>query len=47
MYASNRPSGNTEFWKSLETMWEDQNPSKPDILLGDFNLTENPIDRVI
>ncbi|KAF5324177.1 hypothetical protein D9619_011162 [Psilocybe cf. subviscida] len=45
VYAPNSTSENAMFWKDLRTIWTDRNLPKPDILLGDFNLTESPIDR--
>ncbi|KAF5320844.1 hypothetical protein D9619_000263 [Psilocybe cf. subviscida] len=45
VYAPNRIAHNAKFWQDLRTIWTDRNLPKPDILLGDFNLTEAAIDR--
>jgi exonuclease III len=45
VYAPNSKSKNQRFWKTLDEKWNENNLPKPDLLLGDFNLTEDPIDR--
>ncbi|KAJ3573178.1 hypothetical protein NP233_g2591 [Leucocoprinus birnbaumii] len=46
IYAPNVTNENRDFWKSLERKWTESNELPcPDIMLGDFNLTEDSIDR--
>ncbi|KAI1781819.1 Endonuclease/exonuclease/phosphatase [Ganoderma leucocontextum] len=46
IYAPNAPRENDDFWKQLRGLW-DQNPaSKPDLMMGDFNLVESSDDRL-
>ncbi|KAI0697712.1 Endonuclease/exonuclease/phosphatase [Cerioporus squamosus] len=45
VYAPNEPAANAEFWKGLKVDLEGQRGPKPDIVLGDFNVVEAPIDR--
>jgi len=45
VYAPNSDSENAEFWDNLRKMWEEQNLPMPDIVLGDFNMVEDAIDR--
>jgi Reverse transcriptase (RNA-dependent DNA polymerase)/Endonuclease/Exonuclease/phosphatase family len=45
IYAPTRRCDNQSFWKELESRWERAGLPKPDFVLGDFNLTEEPIDR--
>jgi exonuclease III len=45
VYAPNNKSENMRFWKTLNMEWSARNLPKPDLLLGDFNITEDPIDR--
>ncbi|KAL4255818.1 hypothetical protein AB1N83_014347 [Pleurotus pulmonarius] len=46
VYAPNAASENTEFWKSL-TNFFDSHPrlKRPNVVLGDFNMVEDAIDR--
>ncbi|PPQ81141.1 hypothetical protein CVT26_011105, partial [Gymnopilus dilepis] len=46
IYAPNQPQENALFWQSLENKWQDENYPIPDILLGDFNMVEDSIDRL-
>jgi hypothetical protein len=46
IYAPNIPIENKEFWLNLQVMWQTRNLPKPDILLGDFNIVEDPVDRL-
>ncbi|OBZ72435.1 Transposon TX1 uncharacterized protein [Grifola frondosa] len=46
IYAPNAPQENEAFWSELSEYWRSSNLPKPDILLGDFNVTEDAIDRL-
>ena len=46
VYAPNSTGENADFWTALEKEWSDNNLPQPDILLGDFNLVEETIDRM-
>ena len=46
IYAPNSPAENAEFWVTLHDKWVQVNPPMPDIILGDFNLVEEMIDRL-
>lgn len=45
VYAPNSTSENTAFWKTLYDKWENEDLPRPDVMLGDFNMTEEAIDR--
>jgi exonuclease III len=45
IYAPNTPQENVSFWASLTNTWEEVNPPIPDIMLGDFNIVEEALDR--
>ena len=46
IYAPNDPSNNRDFWKELQNFFE-QNPNKkPDLMVGDFNIVEDSLDRL-
>jgi exonuclease III len=45
IYAPNTTAENTAFWKELNHKWIEGNIPKPDIMLGDFNIVEESIDR--
>ena len=45
IYAPNTPQENASFWASLTSTWEEANPPIPDIMLGDFNIVEEALDR--
>ncbi|KAF9446287.1 hypothetical protein P691DRAFT_673926 [Macrolepiota fuliginosa MF-IS2] len=47
IYAPNNTNKNCSFWVTLQEMWENNttNLPWPDIMTGNFNLTEDPIDR--
>lgn len=46
VYAPNNRSENAQFWRDLE-MWCQQHPNlTPNMLIGDFNITEDAIDRM-
>ena len=46
VYAPNTQKENEEFWRSLEQVVLHWESSKPDIMLGDFNLVEEAVDRL-
>lgn len=47
VYAPNDMPQNARFWNSLNEKWQtDRTLPIPDILLGDFNIVEDPIDRI-
>lgn len=46
VYAPNAHNENKKFWEDLESKWIDMNLPFPDIMLGDFNLVEDAIDRL-
>lgn len=45
VYAPNAHNENQQFWETLELKWVNLNLPMPDIMLGDFNLVEDAIDR--
>ena len=45
VYAPNRRSDHQHFWKTTEDERKNKRIRKPDFVLGDFNVTEEPIDR--
>ena len=46
VYAPNATRENETFWNALKRTWEESDQPNPDIMLGDFNLVEAPIDRL-
>lgn len=44
IYASNNLSDHKAFWDKIRTEWQCLNLATPDLMLGDFNLMEDPID---
>jgi exonuclease III len=46
VYAPNSPSDNSDFWDDLLAAIEERALTKPDIVLGDFNVVEDPQDRL-
>ena len=46
IYAPNPTNENQLFWETLDQKWLDENLPLPDVMLGDFNLVEEPIDRL-
>ncbi|KAG1850502.1 Endonuclease/exonuclease/phosphatase, partial [Suillus tomentosus] len=45
IYAPNNTSQHPEFWGKINEKWQEKNLPPPDFMLGDFNLTEDPLDR--
>ncbi|KIJ43385.1 hypothetical protein M422DRAFT_253260 [Sphaerobolus stellatus SS14] len=45
IYAPNDQHQNMSFWKDLTKIWKDRALPRLDILLGDFNSVEDPLDR--
>ncbi|KAG1835017.1 hypothetical protein DFJ58DRAFT_719299 [Suillus subalutaceus] len=45
IYAPNNAHEHPDFWNKVRMEWLKSNISDIDFMLGDFNLTENPIDR--
>ncbi|KAG2140059.1 Endonuclease/exonuclease/phosphatase [Suillus clintonianus] len=45
VYAPNNLNEHAEFWNRISTLWTAKNLEHPDFVMGDFNLTEDPIDR--
>ncbi|KAF9540731.1 DNase I-like protein [Agrocybe pediades] len=46
VYAPNASIENAAFWASLTDLYENENHPPPDLLLGDFNMVEDMIDRM-
>ncbi|KAL6297755.1 Endonuclease/exonuclease/phosphatase [Sparassis latifolia] len=46
IYAPNGASENEHFWSDLQSAWEEKHLPPPDILLGDFNIVEDSLDRL-
>ncbi|KAH9926011.1 Endonuclease/exonuclease/phosphatase, partial [Fomitopsis serialis] len=46
VYAPNPPQDNAAFWQQLLQMVENGKLCKPDLLVGDFNIVEEAIDRI-
>ncbi|EPS99236.1 hypothetical protein FOMPIDRAFT_1030950 [Fomitopsis schrenkii] len=46
VYAPNGATDNQDFWKKLKSEYENNRHPKPDIVLGDFNLVEEAVDRL-
>jgi exonuclease III len=45
VYAPNNRNEHREFWNQMEAKRRSQNLRRPDFLMGDFNVMEDPIDR--
>jgi len=45
IYAPNNLNKYKTFWDKIRTEWQRLNLESPDLMLRDFNLTENPIDH--
>ncbi|KAK7689739.1 hypothetical protein QCA50_006378 [Cerrena zonata] len=46
VYALNDPSKNRCFWEGITQRWDELNLAPPDVVLGDFNLVDEAIDRL-
>ena len=46
IYAPNSAKENENFWRHLKQKWQQGNRPKPDLMLGDFNIVEDAIDRI-
>ncbi|KII84252.1 hypothetical protein PLICRDRAFT_73789, partial [Plicaturopsis crispa FD-325 SS-3] len=46
IYAPNSAAENRQFWSDLKVKWEMEAIPAPDLMLGDFNLVEDAIDRL-
>ncbi|PPQ75152.1 hypothetical protein CVT26_012190, partial [Gymnopilus dilepis] len=46
VYAPNDHAENAAFWENLKTLWQERHLPSPDIMLGDFNMVEEAIDRL-
>lgn len=47
VYAPNRANENEAFWKTIQNAYEGPSPlPEPQFVLGDFNLVEDPLDRL-
>ena len=47
VYAPNTPSEHSGFWNNLFVAWHNHSLPTLNLLLGDFNLTEDPLDRAL
>ncbi|KAG1747278.1 Endonuclease/exonuclease/phosphatase [Suillus occidentalis] len=45
IYAPNNLHDHKNFWEKIKTEWHRLSLGAPDFMVGDFNLTEDPIDR--
>ncbi|KAG2752631.1 DNase I-like protein, partial [Suillus brevipes Sb2] len=45
IYAPNNANEHKTFWESIKENWANTNINTLDFMMGDFNLTEDPIDR--
>ncbi|KAG1766589.1 Endonuclease/exonuclease/phosphatase [Suillus occidentalis] len=45
IYTPNNPSEHQAFWLKIGSEWSKLNIGKPDFMVGDFNITEDPIDQ--
>lgn len=45
IYAPNNMTEHPPFWENVQHKWTSQHRLLPDLMMGDFNLTEDPIDR--
>ncbi|KAF8867642.1 Endonuclease/exonuclease/phosphatase, partial [Infundibulicybe gibba] len=46
IYAPNNPRENADLWPEIQGKLEEYNHGKPDIMLGDFNMVEESLDRL-
>ncbi|KAG2738107.1 DNase I-like protein [Suillus brevipes Sb2] len=45
IYAPNAANEHPLFWEKIQKKWEEYEMNDPDFMMGDFNITEDPIDR--
>ncbi|KAG1844407.1 Endonuclease/exonuclease/phosphatase [Suillus tomentosus] len=45
IYASNNHTQHPDFWNTIARLWQEKNIPYPDFLMGDFNITEDALDR--
>jgi len=45
IYALNAPHQHPTFWSDITTKWQENNLPCPHLVMGDFNLVEDPLDR--
>ncbi|KAG1758455.1 Endonuclease/exonuclease/phosphatase, partial [Suillus occidentalis] len=45
IYAPNNPQEHPTFWEKIKTAWRHNNLGQIDFMAGDFNITEDPLDR--
>ncbi|KAG2352996.1 hypothetical protein BDR07DRAFT_1182062, partial [Suillus spraguei] len=43
VHAPNNPNEHPNFWNKIKTEWLRLSPSALDFMMGDFNLTQDPI----
>lgn len=46
MYAPNSPTESQRFWADLRNYWKNNGLIKPDVMMGDFNVVEDSINRL-
>ncbi|KAF8868734.1 hypothetical protein BD779DRAFT_1480901 [Infundibulicybe gibba] len=46
IYAPNNPRDNANFWHEINEKWTNEGYDKPDLMLGDFNIVEESLDRL-
>ncbi|KAG2740666.1 DNase I-like protein [Suillus brevipes Sb2] len=45
IYAPNNPQEHPSFWEKIKAKWSQNNLGRLDFMAGDFNITEDPLDR--
>lgn len=45
VYAPNGNEDNEKFWKEIREWWDRKRAPRPDLMMGDFNMVEDAIDR--
>jgi exonuclease III len=45
IYTPNTANEHPLFWEKFQKKWEEYEMNDPDFMMGDFNITEDPIDR--
>ncbi|KAJ3474750.1 hypothetical protein NLI96_g12277 [Meripilus lineatus] len=46
VYAPNEPAENAGFWNKILEIWVERRYRRPDVILGDFNVVTDQIDRI-